>query len=190
VVFVALYLPFQGKKKVKKYKRIGIYLSLLPILFTMAGLSWMILSEPISPPIAVTKLRKSNRKSASSRTVTSPDPEMKVSPEIEKVEVGYPGKVKGFHEVCGILEEGDTLYEYLLNKRIKKDTINTIVQQLESILPFSSAMPGDTFALTLDSEENLRRFEYSNGPIETYILERDPNGRLNSFKKEVQAQKY
>lgn len=101
-----------------------------------------------------------------------------------------PPPRSNFRIIEGVLQKGDNLYNFLVKKRVKKETIHTIVQHLKPLFPFASAMPGDSFALTLDLQENLHRFEYKLGPIETYILERDPNGRVGSFKKDVALEKY
>ena len=109
-------------------------------------------------------------------------------PQIAEAEVKL--EKKRFRHVDGIMEKGDTLYSLLLDKKIKRSTIHTIIEHLRPIVPFSTIMPGDTFAVTLDPEENLHRFEYSAGPVETYIVERGADGKLDGFRKKVELEKY
>lgn len=95
-----------------------------------------------------------------------------------------------FRQVDGVLEKGDTLYSSLMDKKIKKSTVHTIIEHLRPIVPLSTAMPGDTFVVTLDPEENLHRFEYSAGPAQTYVVQRSADGTLGSFRKKVEIEKY
>ena len=111
-----------------------------------------------------------------------------LGPQIAEAEIKL--EKKRFRQVDGVLEKGDTLYSSLLDKKIKKSTIHTIIEHLRPIVPFSTIMPGDTFVVTLDPEENLHRFEYSTGPVETYIVERGSDGKLDSFRKKVELEKY
>lgn len=110
----------------------------------------------------------------------APPPPPSVGPQIAETS----------RKVNGVIKKGGTLYQSLRDKNVKKTTINTIIQNLQPMIPFSTVMPGDTFALTLDAKNNLRHFEYCAGPIETYILKREPSGKFNSFKKKVELEKY
>lgn len=111
-----------------------------------------------------------------------------IGPQVAEAKIKL--EKKQFRKVDGVLEKGDTLYSSLLDKNIKKSTIHTIIEHLRPMMPFSAVMPGDTFILTLDTEENLHRFEYRTGPIETYIVERGMDGKFDSFRKKVELEKY
>ena len=187
---MALYQPFEKREEKKWFKKNGFHICFFILFCIVASVFWVVLSDSLSPPVSPPKEKKINLVSSSPEEISSSALETTNKLEVLEAESKSLPAIEEFREVNGVLEKGDTLYNFLLRKEVKKSTINFIVQQLEPIVPFSTAMPGNTFALTLDSEANLRHFEYSTGPMETYIVERDPNGKFDSFKKEIILQKY
>ena len=188
---MAIYQPFiyknNSKRRTKKY---GFRLGLLLLISTLVSLCWILLSGPLPRDAASSRI-KDPTEGILPRLSNTMDMKPFKEGTSERIQ---SAKDKVFDEsyrmVDGVLQKGDTLYEFLVDKDVKKTTISILIEYLEPIMPFNTAMPGDTFALTLDSIENLHRFEYNSGPMETYIIERDPNGELGSFKKEVILQKY
>ena len=187
---MTLYQPFKNREGRRQFKKNGFRLCLFIGFCLLVSLCWVMLSDSGSPPVSSPILEKVNRISSSSSDFSLLPGGGSKQSEIIHTKGELENADEGFRKVNGVLEKGDTLYNFLLRKEVKKSTISSIIRELEPIVPFSTAMPGNTFALTLDVQENLHHFEYSTGPMETYIVERDPNGKLDGFKKEILLQKY
>ncbi|MEW5803405.1 MAG: peptidoglycan DD-metalloendopeptidase family protein [bacterium] len=198
---MVIYQPFLTRYQKQRKKRKGLQLLLFLILCVLTSicLAMMFSSVPsriasAPTPVHDEELLISQDESESQALVQSQDlpesfPVSSKSPFRPRSAEADIAKIH-FRKVDGVLEKGGTLYNSLLDKKIKKSIIHTIIEHLRPMVPMNTIMPGDSFVLTLDPEENLHRFEYRTGPIETYIIERGSDGKYDGFRKKVELEKY
>lgn len=187
---MALYQPFQNRdqRRWARKNNLRLLLFLTFCILAIISLTMMFSSIPMSSTSIVEGEVEDIPFNHSLPKVLPASAISKIGPQVAEAKIKV--EKKNFRQIGGVLEKGDTLYSSLLDKNIKKSIIHTIIEHLKPIMPFDTVMPGDTFTLTLDSEENLHRFEYRTGLIETYIIERGMDGKFDSFRKKVELEKY
>lgn len=91
-----------------------------------------------------------------------------------------------FTSVAVRLQKNQTLNQALFSLRLAAAEVNEVVEALRGHFPFRKARPGDQLRLERTAEGDLHRFTYRQGAADEWVVERLPDGTLESAKRPVE----
>ncbi len=100
------------------------------------------------------------------------------------------GPQSDYVDYRGKIEIGETLSGALIRTGIEYKIAEQILLNMKGILDFRKCKPDDEFVIYLKKDSGeLISFSYSSSPIDTYVLERDSNGKFVAYKEEYEVEK-
>lgn len=100
------------------------------------------------------------------------------------------GPTSDYIEYSGKIEAGETLSAALLRAGIEYRLAEQILLGLKGVMDFRKCKPDDEFVISVSRDTgDLISFEYSSFPLDTYIIERDSDGRFIAYKEEYEIEK-
>lgn len=100
------------------------------------------------------------------------------------------GPISDYIEYSGRVKAGETLSVVLLRAGIEYRLAEQILLGLKGVMDFRKCKPGDEFIISVSRNTgDLISFEYSSSPLDTYVMERDGDGRFIAYKEEYEIEK-
>jgi murein DD-endopeptidase MepM/ murein hydrolase activator NlpD len=93
-------------------------------------------------------------------------------------------------KIFGRIEDGETLSQALIRSGVEYRVAEKIILSLGGVFDFRKCRSGDEFVVSIDKETGeLKSFNYSSSPIDTYVIERGEDGNYQAYKEEYEVEK-
>lgn len=90
-------------------------------------------------------------------------------------------KYSKIHKIEGHIEQGQVLYNSLLEHEISPEAAAEVIGSVDDILDLTRLRVSDRYTIFLDENNQIVKFTYEKSPVELYFVVRDDKGKLNAF---------